>query len=142
MNNVLKYGLIAAALWWLLKDNIAFAAGGSTETQAPPPGQGAGNQTGTQTTPTQNTPPANPPLQTQPAITDAMITKAAADPSLAYTVPGVLLTSDQWNFYNALATGVQTTAELFNAGNRDEKITAVEYWNRRRAAGLGRLVWR
>jgi hypothetical protein len=141
MNNVLKYGLIAVAVWWLLKDNIAFAAGG-TEKKAPQPAQGTGSPANAQTPPAQNTPPANPPLQTQPAVTEAMIIKAAADPALAYTVPGVLLTSDQWNFYNALATGVQTTADLFDAGNRDEKITAVEYWRRRHAAGLGRLVWR
>lgn len=143
MNNFVKIGLIGAALWWLLKDNIAFAASealpptGDTGTAAP---GASSSQAGQTSSPL---PPAviPPPLQTQPRITDAMITKAAADPALAHTVPGVLMTADEWNYYNALATGVQTTTDLFVA-DRGEKITAVEYWNRRQAAGLGRLVWR
>lgn len=142
MNNFLKFGLIGIAVWWLLKDNFAFATGDSTDTPSPSPqpDQTTGKQA--PPAPPPKMPPADPPWQSQEAIRDAMLTKAAGDPAFAYTVPSVRMTSDQWNYYNAIATGTQTTAELFTAGSRDEKITAVEYWARRQAAGLGRLVWR
>lgn len=133
MNNALKFALIGVGVWWLLKDNISFAAASTQEPAATP----SGNQPNA--TPSSSA-AAPTPLQTQPAITEAMIYKAASDPALAQTVPGVLLTSDQWNWYNAQATGVQTTTDLFTDGYREEKITAAEYWARRQAKGLGQLV--
>lgn len=129
MKELFKWGLLAAAAYFLLRPTIA----GDQEqpAEAAPPAQPAAEP---------------PPLTTQPVITEEMISKAAADPALAATVPGVLLNADQWNWYAERLTGQPgPDVLLFLPPNtsRDTKITAVQYWQWRKEkglAGLGRLA--
>ena len=134
MREVLKYGALAIGLWWLLKDR--WPASSSSTPSAPSPANAVPQ------TPVATPMPAPAPAQPG-APTEAAILLAASNPALASSVPGTLFTADEWNFWNALATGVQTTTDLFTPGNRGEKISAQEYWNRRLAAGLsGIRGWR
>ncbi len=128
MKELLKWGLLAGAAYLLLRPTFASS---QQNTEAAPPAQ---------------PPAAPPPLTTQPAVTEDMISKAAADPALAATVPGILLNADQWNWYGERLTGQPgPDVLLFLPPNtsRDTKITAVQYWQWRKEkglAGLGRLA--
>lgn len=133
MKDFLKWGMLAAAAYLLLRPTIAAAQ------EAQPQG-----------TPSTSPQPGSPPLTTQPAVTEDMIRKAAADPALASTVPGVLLNADEWNWYGEQVTGRPgpDPLQFLPAGTpRDTKITAVQYWQWRKEkglAGLGSLavLWR
>lgn len=46
------------------------------------------------------------------------------------------LTSDEWNYYYKIASGVEQTTDLFLPGLRSERITIDEYSARRAAKGL------
>lgn len=143
MNNALKFALIAAAAWWLLKDQFtsdsateaAEDSPASSSPPAPPP-----------PAPEDSAPPP-PARETVPPkgqnLGDPLVL-AASVPAMAHLAGNTKLTADQWNFYNAQGSAIQTTADLFTPGNRGELITAAEYWSRRRAAGLSglrRLAW-
>lgn len=52
---------------------------------------------------------------------------------------GLKFNSDQWNWYRWAGSGVQTTTDLFPAGDRGALMTASEYLARRAAAGLSGL---
>jgi len=130
MKDFLKLALLAAGAYLLLRPTFA-----ATKETAPAAGA-----------PAQPQPPAPPaPLTTQPVITEEMIRKAAADPALAATVPGVLLNADEWNWYAQQATGQPAPDPLlFLTVPRETKLTAVQYWDMRKAKGLAGLfsVWR
>lgn len=140
MNNALKLALIAAAAWWLLRDQFTLESPPadtppSSSPPAPPPAA------------PEDTAPPPPAKNTAPPkgqnLGDPLVL-AASVPAMAHLAGDIKLTADQWNYYNAQGAGVQTTADLFTPGNRGELITAAEYWTRRRAAGLSGLrrnVW-
>lgn len=136
MNSALKFGLIAIAAWWLLKDQLP----GFTATpliEAPP----------VTPQPSEASPAPAPAGTTAPPASNAATAAQLGDPLvLAATVPGMAhlagntkLTADQWNWYNAQGRGTQTSVDLFTPGNRTELLTAEEYWVRRLAAGLSGL---
>ena len=50
------------------------------------------------------------------------------------------MSADEWNWYRAKKTGVETTVDLFPPGNRGYQMTAVEYLAARAAAGLSGLA--
>jgi hypothetical protein len=127
MKDLLKLALLAGAAYLLLRPTLA------SENTEVPPAPGLPPE-----------PPA-PPLTKQPAISEEMIRKAAADPALAATVPGVLLNADEWNWYAQQATGHPAPDPLlFLTVPRETKLTAVQYWDMRRAKGLAGLLagWR
>lgn len=128
MKDVLKWGLLAVAAYLLLRPTIA----GQTDQQQAQPGSTTGQ------------PPNSPQFTTQPGITEEMIRKAAADPALAATVPGVLFTADEWNWYGEQLTGRPGPDPLaFLTVPRDTKLTAVQYWQMRKDKGLAGLrLWR
>lgn len=138
MNNALKFGLIAFAAWWLLRDQI-----GASLTQAHIQAPEQPSDPLSEPPPPPPNSPAAPANQAAPQSTPA----AAADPLvLAATIPAMAhlagntkLTADQWNWYNAQGRGSETSVDLFTPGNRGELITAQEYWVRRLAAGLSGL---
>lgn len=136
MNSAMKFGLIAIAAWWLLKDQLP----GFTAT-APAPAEPVTPQTsnaspapapaGTTPPPTSSATPPAPPAQ----LGDPLVL-AATVPAMAHLAGNTRLTADQWNWYNAQGRGTQTSVDLFTPANRTELITAEEYWVRRLAAGL------
>jgi len=117
MKDLLKFSLLALAAYLLLRPTIAGrsenGADAKTEPQPAPP---------------------------QPVVTPEMIQKAAADPALAATVPGVLLNADEWNWYGQQLTGQPGPDPLlFLTVPRETKMTAVQYWDMRKKAGLAGL---
>ncbi|GIU80924.1 MAG: hypothetical protein KatS3mg005_4162 [Bryobacteraceae bacterium] len=128
MKDVLKWGLLAVAAYLLLRPTIA----GQNDQQRAQPGATPGQQ------------PNSPQFTTQPVITEEMIRKAAADPALAATVPGLLFTADEWNWYGEQLTGRPGPDPLsFLTVPRDTKLTAVQYWQMRKDKGLAGLrLWR
>lgn len=134
MNNALKFGLIAIAAWWLLRDQIG-ASLAPAQIEAPE-----------QSSDPLSEPPAPPPnsqaapvKETTPAAAADPLVLAATIPSMAHLAGNTKLTADQWNWYNAQGRGSETSVDLFTPGNRGELITAEEYWIRRLAAGLSGL---
>jgi hypothetical protein len=70
---------------------------------------------------------------------DALVKRAAAGDLTAAAQADALgwtLNADQWNYYRAAGGGGQTTVDLFPEGNRGAPLTARDYLERRRAAGL------
>ena len=138
MKDFLKLALIAGAAWWLLKDQFS----SESATAAPPP---SSSSPGSAPAAPENSAPPPPASETAPPapakaqnLGDPLVL-AASVPAMAHLAGDVKLTADQWNWYNAQGSGIQTTADLFTPSNRGELITATEYWNRRRAAGLSGL---
>lgn len=133
MNSAVKFGLIAIAAWWILKDQLpGFTATAPAEAApvTPQPSEASPAPAPAGTTP----PPAsNTPTATQ--VGDPLVL-AATVPAMAHLAGNTKLTADQWNWYNAQGRGTQTSVDLFTPGNRTELLTAEEYWVRRLAAGL------
>lgn len=138
MKDFLKLALIAGAAWWLLKDQFTSEP---APTVTPPNSSTPGSAP---SAPEKSDPPP-PASETKPPapakgqnLSDPLVL-AASVPAMAHLAGDAKLTADQWNWYNAQGSGIQTTADLFTPGNRGELITAAEYWSRRRAAGLSGL---
>lgn len=133
MNSALKFGLIAIAAWWLLKDQLpgfTATAPPAAEPVAPQPSEASPAPAPAGSTP----PPAS--SATPPAQLGDPLVLAATVPAMAHLAGNTKLTADQWNWYNAQGRGTQTSVDLFTPGNRSDLLTAEEYWVRRLAAGL------
>ena len=156
MKPVLTIGILAGAVAFFFKDQIADAFSGSNTlpatttpppsggTTTPPPSGGSSTTTpppssgGTTTPPpsgggSTTTPPpsggstAAPAAKTVEGFAAYVATMEGRDPRLS---------ADGWNYYWSAYFGVQQTADLFTPGNRGELINFTTYLQRRSSAGL------
>jgi len=130
--------IVAAGVGYYYREDLLKQLGLTTTATVPP---GSTGQAPAPTDPivTSQTPPA--PIVAALPITVPILRKASYDTDTAKLLgndPRALLTADQWNYYLLEAKGIKTTDDLFTPGNREEKITAMDYQRRRDAAGLPR----
>lgn len=142
VSNILKIGLVAFGGYMLYQRYAGSSAG-------PAPGGGGTLPVGGGTVPVGGGGVVTPPASTVPApgtstapltVSDEVLAQAASSLAAAQTLnPNIRFSVDQWNYYNAQATGVANPDPVsvgMIAGDRGELINVLEYHARRSAAGL------